>query len=191
MDVLLFILAGLFIVAGTAGSVLPVLPGVPLGYAGLLLLQLTDRVQYSATFLVAWAAAVVVIQVLDYYIPVWGTKRFGGTRAGTVGSTVGIVAGLFLGPWGVVLGPFAGAVLGGFLYHMLFEAKSQYLILSVLTGVPFTRCLVLLPHFCHRYHLRCYPFPLSFRRDEFLTIRITKYATKDLHYDVTSFSNVV
>ena len=115
MDVLLFILAGLFIVAGTAGSVLPVLPGVPLGYAGLLLLQLTDRVQYSAAFLLAWAAVVVAIQVLDYYIPVWGTKRFGGTRAGTVGSTVGIVAGLFLGPWGVVLGPFAGAVLGELL----------------------------------------------------------------------------
>ena len=104
MDIFLFILAGLFILVGTAGSVLPVLPGVPLGYVGLLLLQLTDRVQYSATFLVAWAAAVVVIQVLDYYIPVWGTKRFGGTRAGAVGSTVGIVAGLFLGPWGVVLG---------------------------------------------------------------------------------------
>ena len=63
MDIFLFILAGLFILVGTAGSVLPVLPGVPLGYVGLLLLQLTDRVQYSATFLVAWAAAVVAIQV--------------------------------------------------------------------------------------------------------------------------------
>lgn len=112
MDIFLFIVAGLLILTGLAGSVLPVLPGVPLGYAGLLVLQLTDKVQYPARFLMVWAVITVAIQVLDFYIPVWGTKRWGGTRAGAVGSAVGIVAGLFLGPWGIIAGPFLGAVAG-------------------------------------------------------------------------------
>lgn len=112
MDLFLIIVAGVLLLVGMAGCVLPVVPGVPLGYAGLLVLQATERVQFSTRFLLVWAVAVVAIQVLDYYIPVWGTKRFGGTRAGAIGSTIGIVAGLFLGPWGVIAGPFAGAVIG-------------------------------------------------------------------------------
>ncbi|MCM1035277.1 MAG: DUF456 domain-containing protein [Paludibacter sp.] len=111
MDILLCILAAVCLLVGLAGCILPAIPGVPLGYVGLLLLQPTERVQYSTTFLLIWAIVVVVIQVLDYIIPAWGTKQFGGSKAGVWGSTFGLIIGLFVGPWGIVLGPFVGAVI--------------------------------------------------------------------------------
>ncbi len=112
MDIFLTILAGLCLLLSVVGNILPGLPGTPLGYVGLLLLQLTDKVQFSTQFLLIWAAIVVAVQVLDYVVPAWGTKRFGGTKAGVWGSTIGLVVGLFMGPWGIILGPFAGAVIG-------------------------------------------------------------------------------
>lgn len=111
MDIVLIVLGALCLLAGIAGCVLPILPGVPLAYAGLLLLQLTDAVQFTWQFLLIWAAVVVAVQVLDYFVPALGTKRYGGSKWGVWGSTIGVFVGLFFGPWGVVIGPFVGAVL--------------------------------------------------------------------------------
>ena len=60
MDVVWIILGALCLLAGIVGCVLPVLPGVPLAYAGMLLLQLTDKVQFTWQFLVIWGVVVVV-----------------------------------------------------------------------------------------------------------------------------------
>lgn len=116
MDVLLIILGAICLLLGLIGCVAPVLPGVPLSYLGLLLLHFTDRVQFSWQFLVVWGVVVVVIQILDYFIPAWGTKKFGGTKYGVWGSTIGLFVGLFMGPLGIVVGPFIGAVLGELIY---------------------------------------------------------------------------
>lgn len=115
MDIFLIIVAGILLILGFAGCILPILPGVPLAYIGILLLHFTSEVQFSTQFLIIWAVIVVIVQVLDYYIPIWGTKRFGGSKWGTVGSAIGVIAGLFFGPWGIILGPFAGAVIGELL----------------------------------------------------------------------------
>lgn len=116
MDILLIILGAICLLLGLIGCVAPVLPGVPLSYLGLLLLHWTDRVQFSWQFLVVWGVVVVVIQILDYFIPAWGTKKFGGTKYGVWGSTIGLFVGLFMGPLGIVIGPFIGAVLGELIY---------------------------------------------------------------------------
>ena len=116
MDVVWIVLGALCLLSGIVGCVAPVLPGVPLAYVGLILLQLTDKVQFTWQFLVIWAVVVVIVQVLDYFIPAWGTKRFGGSKWGVWGSTIGLFVGLIMGPWGVVAGPFAGAVVGELLY---------------------------------------------------------------------------
>ena len=115
MDIFLIITAGILLIIGLIGCVLPVIPGVPLSYVGILLLHFTSNVQFSAVFLIVWAVIVIVVQVLDFYIPVWGTKRFGGSRWGTIGSLIGIVVGLFFAPWGIIIGSFAGAVIGELL----------------------------------------------------------------------------
>ena len=116
MDVILIILGAICLLLVLIGCVAPVLPGVPLSYLGLLLLHWTDRVQFSWQFLTIWAVIVVVIQILDYFIPAWGTKKFGGSKYGVWGSTIGLFVGLFMGPWGIIVGPFVGAVLGELLY---------------------------------------------------------------------------
>jgi uncharacterized protein YqgC (DUF456 family) len=116
MDIFLIVLGAICLLLGLAGCVAPVLPGVPLSYLGLLLLHFTDRVQFSWQFLVIWGVVVAVIQVLDYFIPAWGTKKFGGTKYGVWGSTIGLFVGLFMGPLGIVVGPFIGAVLGELIY---------------------------------------------------------------------------
>ena len=116
MDILLIVLGAICLLLGLIGCVAPVLPGVPLSYLGLLLLHWTDRVQFSWQFLAVWGVVVVVIQILDYFIPAWGTKKFGGTKYGVWGSTIGLFVGLFMGPLGIVIGPFIGAVLGELIY---------------------------------------------------------------------------
>jgi uncharacterized protein len=110
MDTVLIILAFVLAAAGLLGSFLPVLPGPPLAFAGLALLWFTDQ-QPSAELLGMHLFAATAITLLDYYVPIYGTKRFGGTPAGTRGATVGLVIGLFLGPLGIIAGPFIGALL--------------------------------------------------------------------------------
>lgn len=112
MEILLIIISGLFLIVGFLGCILPIIPGVPLSYIGIVILHLTKKVQFSEQFLITWAIIVVLIQVLDYIIPIWGTKKFGGSRKGVLGSTLGMIVGLFFGPWGIILGPFVGAFLG-------------------------------------------------------------------------------
>ena len=115
MDIFLIILAGVCLLVGLSGSVLPVLPGVPVSYIGILLLHFTSGVQFSTEFLIFWAVIVVLVQALDYFIPIWGTKQFGGTKKGVWGSMIGMVVGLFFAPLGIILGPFIGAIIGELL----------------------------------------------------------------------------
>ncbi len=112
MDIFLYIVAGILILVGLIGCVVPGLPGIPLSYLGLVCMHITDKYQYSWQFLLIWLAIVVVISVLDFVIPAWGTKKFGGTKAGAWGATIGVFAGLFFSPWGIIIGPFVGAALG-------------------------------------------------------------------------------
>ena len=100
------------ILAGLAGSLLPVLPGPPLAYGGLLLQQLRDPNPFTTNFLLGWLAIVIIVTILDYYIPVWGTKKFGGSKYGMWGCTLGFIAAFWMGPLGVVIGPFIGAFIG-------------------------------------------------------------------------------
>ncbi len=115
MDIYLIILSGVLMIAGFLGCILPLLPGVPLSYVGLLLLHFTQKVQFSTEFLIFWGIIVIVISIADYVIPVWGTKKFGGSKKGVWGSTIGLLAGFFLGPFGIIIGPFAGALIGELL----------------------------------------------------------------------------
>ena len=117
MDIVWSCTAALLILVGIVGSFLPILPGPPLSYAGLLVMQLRSDTPFSTKFLVLWAFIVVIITILDYGIPVYGTRKFGGTRYGLIGCTVGLIAGFWFGPVGIILGPFAGAFLGELMGH--------------------------------------------------------------------------
>ena len=112
MTIFLLILAFLCMLIGIIGCIIPGLPGVPIAYAGLWIAQATDRVDFSWQFLLIGGIATIIISVLDYVVPAWGTKHYGGTKWGVWGSTIGVFVGLFFGAAGVILGPLVGAVLG-------------------------------------------------------------------------------
>ena len=115
MDYLLMISAIVVIIIGFIGDIIPGIPGPPVSYLALLLLHWTDRISYSSQFLVMTGVICAVITVLDYVVPIWGTKKFGGTKAGTRGSTIGLIIGILVLPaLGIVLGPFGLiGILGG------------------------------------------------------------------------------
>ena len=112
MDILIMVLAIILMVGGIAGCVLPILPGAPLAYAGLLLLHFTGLAHFSTAQLIVWLIVVVVIQVVDYITPLLGSKYSGGTSFGNRGCVAGTLLGLFFMPWGIIIGPFLGAVAG-------------------------------------------------------------------------------
>lgn len=113
MDYFLIIVGILFALTGILGCFLPFLPGPPLNYGALLLLHFTSTHQFSTKFLVIWAIVSAIVVLIDYLIPIWGTKKFGGSKQGVWGSVIGLVAGLFIfPPIGIIIFPFAGAVVG-------------------------------------------------------------------------------
>ncbi|PLX23786.1 MAG: DUF456 domain-containing protein, partial [Salinivirgaceae bacterium] len=98
---------------GLIGCILPIIPGPPISFVGLLVLEATETVDFSGEFLILMFVLAAAVTALDFIIPIWGTKKFGGTKAGVIGSTIGLIAGLiFFPPLGIIIGPFAGAVIG-------------------------------------------------------------------------------
>jgi len=112
MDVIFILIGSILMILGIAGSLLPVLPGPPLSYLGLIMIHLTTKIDFSSKFLIWWGIITILISILDYVIPIWGTRFFGGSKYGIWGSMVGLLTGLFFPPIGVIIGPFAGAVAG-------------------------------------------------------------------------------
>lgn len=116
MDFVFEIVGFLFVLLGIVGSFLPVLPGPLTGWVGLFLLHQSDRIPQDNTFLLTSFAIALLVFLIDYVIPALGTKKFGGSKKGIIGSTIGLVIGLlFLGPLGIIVGPFLGAYSGELL----------------------------------------------------------------------------
>lgn len=116
MDIIILVIALILVLAGILGSFLPVLPGIPLSWIGLLLLHLTSAVPMNYTFLAITLVVTIIIFALQYIIPALGTKYFGGSKKGMIGATVGLVIGIFIPvPGGILIGAFLGAFLGEML----------------------------------------------------------------------------
>ena len=112
-DILLTAGGGALMIVGLVGCVLPVIPGPPLSFIGLLLLHFSKYAEFSFEFLLLFGSIAVIVTILDYIVPVWGTKKFGGSKKGMWGAAIGLVIGIFFfPPLGIIIGPFAGAVIG-------------------------------------------------------------------------------
>ena len=123
MDLLLLILGGVCLLTGLAGAVLP-LPGPGLSFAGLLMVHFSRYADYAQSVLITFGILTAVVVVLDYYIPIWGVKRFGGTRYGSIGAIIGGLAGFFIIPGiGIFLGTFLGALAGEVIGKSTFKAS--------------------------------------------------------------------
>lgn len=124
MDTIIVVLGVVLIVLAAAGSVLPVLPGAPVAYGALFLLLLHSEgaANIGTKDFLIYGMAVGLISLADYFLPIWGTKKFGGTDAGKRGSFWGMILGVFvltplIGPMSILAGPLIGAYLGEVIAH--------------------------------------------------------------------------
>lgn len=113
MEVFFIIIGILLILIGLIGCFVPVLPGPPLAYISLLLLQIGPEVPFSLKFMLIMAGVVAAVTILDYLIPALGAKKWGGSKYGIIGVLVGVVMGIFIfPPFGLLIFPLIGAFTG-------------------------------------------------------------------------------
>jgi uncharacterized protein YqgC (DUF456 family) len=118
MDLILVLFGFILVVLGIIGSVLPVLPGPVTGWFGILLLFLTKTIPMNYYWLGITFGIALLILILDYIIPGLGAKRFGGSKKGATGATLGLIIGLILPiPFGFVIGAFVGALIGELIHN--------------------------------------------------------------------------
>lgn len=119
METALIVIAIVCGIVGLIGAVVPVIPGTLISYAGLLVVSFTEGSNIGVAKLVVWGVISVAVITLDYILPAFLSKRFGGTKWGSWGATIGTLLGLLFGPVGIILGPFMGAVVGEMLHEQL------------------------------------------------------------------------
>lgn len=113
MEIIFIIVGSFLILAGIVGAFIPILPGLPFSYAGLIMLQFTSHPPFTLMFFVYWAIIVGVVMSLESIIPAVGTKRFGGSKEGIIGCVLGGILGfIFFPPFGIIIGPIIGAFAG-------------------------------------------------------------------------------
>ena len=111
MDIFLIII-GLIRILGIIGSFSPIIPGPITSWVGLFVIHFSSIIPFDIQFLIITFLVAVSIFIIDLPIPIIGLKKFGGTRKGLIGATVGLLIGLFIGPIGLIGGSFLGAVSG-------------------------------------------------------------------------------
>lgn len=149
MDYIITFAALVCAIIGIAGAIIPALPGPPLSFAGLLLLLLCDGNDIDTATIIATGIAAAAITMLDYVAPVWMTKKGGGSTYGMWGAGIGMFAGLFMGPWGIIAGPFIGALIGELLAKTPTEKALRTAFISfaafmLTTGAKIIYCAILL-----------------------------------------------
>jgi len=132
------IAGAVFALAGVAGCIFPVIPGLVLCYIALILLSFLRQWEpFSITFLVIMGLSVFAVTTLDFLVPKWREKKYGASKPGVLISVIGMLIGLwFLPPWGIVIGAFIGGMVGEILVRK--RPKSAYRAGSgVLVGTIF------------------------------------------------------
>tara|TARA_A100001015_G_scaffold10119_1_gene12226 strand:+ start:3674 stop:4171 length:498 start_codon:yes stop_codon:yes gene_type:complete len=140
MDIFLILIGFTLVFLGLVGSFVPIIPGPISAWLGLLVLYQTSFLALDFYFLGTTLIIALGVFLLDYFIPMIGAKKFGGTKAGATGATLGLLIGvLFMGPIGIFAGPFIGALFGELIRD--FSDKKTALkaamgsLIGFLTGV--------------------------------------------------------
>nr|WP_317631770.1 DUF456 domain-containing protein [uncultured Flavobacterium sp.] len=156
MEYFLLIISLLLIVVGLFGSFLPVLPGPPISWLGILLLYFVPGIEMDYWFLGISLFVTLTLVILDYVIPAQGTKKFGGTKYGVWGTNIGLVVGIFAPiPLGFIIGPFVGAFVGELIYNSkdvnraAKAATGSFVGFLLSSFLKFVLCAAFLGYFIH------------------------------------------
>lgn len=159
-----FIIIGLILtIIGSVGALLPVLPGPLLNYIALLILQFTWGHPFSTEFLILRWGIIALVTILDYIIPIIGTKKFGGTKWWVRWSTIWLIIaviilpilGITIGPFwiiGLIWWPFLGAYIGEKMggknsRHALKSAFGSFLWFAAGTILKLVICIIMWIYF--------------------------------------------
>ena len=113
MDILLITVSVLLIIIGILGSIVPILPGPPIVFCGLLLVHFSSNQPFTIELLIIFGVLAILSAIIDNVLPVYATKKFNGSNKGVWGSAVGLIIGLFFfPPFGIIIGPMLGAFIG-------------------------------------------------------------------------------
>lgn len=131
MDIIFIIGALLIMLIGIVGSLVPIIPGVLVSWIGLVVFYLAPSLEFDTLFITITGIVALILYILDYIIPAVGTKKFGGSKAGMWGTTIGLIVGIFTPiPFGILIGPFLGALLG----ELVFNKTEKSLALKAAFG---------------------------------------------------------
>ena len=126
LTIALWVLVVALLVLGLAGTVLPVLPGTALIFAGFLLGAWIDDFQNISTWTVSAAAVLTLISVVsDYVAAALGARRVGASRKAVIGAVIGTLLGIFSGLWGLLFLPLLGAAIGEYLVLRNLQRAGQ------------------------------------------------------------------
>ncbi|MCR4938624.1 MAG: DUF456 domain-containing protein [Treponemataceae bacterium] len=120
------ILGGILLLVGLVGTVLPVLPGPPIAWAGLLASYFSVYTNLKIWMLLVTGIVAILVTLLDNIFPSLMTKKAGGSKAATTGCTLGLIASIFLGPVFILIAPFIGALIGE-LIHDSSDKKRAFI----------------------------------------------------------------
>lgn len=113
MDIVLIVLGSILVIIGIIGSIIPIIPGPPITFSGLLLVHFTTEQPFTVDFLIIFGILAILSSFIDNILPVYATKKFNGSKKGVWGSAIGLIIGLFFfPPIGIIIGPMLGAYVG-------------------------------------------------------------------------------
>lgn len=146
---ILILLAIIVCLVGIIGAILPALPGPPLCWASLFTVYFACPGGVSTAVLLWMLGLTILVTVLDYVAPIWLTKLGGGSKAAVWGSTLGLIAGLFFMPVGLIIGPLVGAFIGEMTHNSSDVGQSvkvaamSFIAFLLTTGLKLVSCLLM------------------------------------------------
>lgn len=147
MDIILFILGLVLCLIGITGSFVPMIPGPLVSWLAILILNLTDAVEFNLNFVLITLSVAVSVGLIDYLIPIIGVKKLGGSKSGQVGAIIGLVLGAWImPPFGILVGPFVGAISGEMVNKKTFSESLKPAfgsLVGVVAGSIIKFCLTL------------------------------------------------
>ena len=150
MDLLLSVVALLLAFVGIIGCIVPLIPGNVLSYLALVCIACCSFSEPGTLYMVILLLLSAAVMAADFFLPALMTRRFGGTRAGAIGATVGVFVGFLFGPLGIIFGPFFGAILGELTHDKKDSKKAirsgvgSFLAFIVGTGLKLAVAIYLL-----------------------------------------------
>tara|TARA_B100000902_G_scaffold31066_1_gene37210 strand:- start:15082 stop:15564 length:483 start_codon:yes stop_codon:yes gene_type:complete len=132
---LMLVLVAFILLIGLIGCIIPIIPGPPISFLGFLLLNFFTSYNFSKNTIWILAFIVIIITFLDYWIQVYGVKRFGGGQKAINGTIIGLLIGIFFfPPFGVIIGPFTGALAGAIMEEKNDARRVVVIALGALVG---------------------------------------------------------